>query len=199
MTESIVILRLARNLRYKITYIKIFETFLEDEPGPDVAELFRELIKAQQNAVAPLASYLRRLGESPQEAGLDEKLMGHALKRKDVASRLRFIHDGMQRSVSWYKMQVMDKQMTRDPELFRLLLELGELDAAKLWRAEAVMGLLKISVKAKEKDWSDQPAPAQEPVRDEAWRPRLLDDFGSKWEDRSASRSGSPRSRPREW
>ena len=199
MTDSIVVLRLTRNLRYKITYIKIFETFLEDEPGPEAAGLFRALIKAQQNAVAPLASYLRRLGTNPQDVGLDEKLMGHAFKRKDVPSRLRFIHDGMQRSVSWYKMQVMDKQMTSDPELYGLLLELGELDAAKLWRTEAVMGLLKISVKAKEKDWSDQPSAPEDQAAEEGWRPRLADDFGPKWEDRSATWSESPRSRPREW
>ena len=29
MTESIVVVRLTRNLRYKLTYVKIFESFLE--------------------------------------------------------------------------------------------------------------------------------------------------------------------------
>ena len=60
MTDSIVVLRLTRNLRYKITYIRIFETFLEDEPGPEAAGLFRALIKAQSPFHHPIEVQTRR-------------------------------------------------------------------------------------------------------------------------------------------
>ena len=39
MTESIVAVRLTRNLRYKLTYIKIFETYLESDPGLEIGDL----------------------------------------------------------------------------------------------------------------------------------------------------------------
>ena len=147
MTESIVALRLTRNLRYKLTYIRIFEIYLEAGPGPDVEKLLNALTEAQQTAVASLSSYLRRIEAATNDLGLDEKLMAHALGRVDVKSRLRFLHDGLERSVSWYKTQLMDSQMTADPELYELLFELGELDAAKLWRTSAVMAMLRISEK----------------------------------------------------
>jgi hypothetical protein len=199
MTESIVALRLARNLRYKLTYVKVFETYLETKPGPDVAQLLRALVLAQQSAIAPLSSYLRRIEVDTRDLGLDDKLMAHALSRHDVRSRLRFIHEGLERSVSWYKMQLMDRQMTADPELYELLFELGEIDAAKLWRTAAVMGMLRISVSAKEKDRSA--SQVQSPEEEDDWRPRLVDDMQQpKWTgDRPSQWSESPRSRRRDW
>jgi hypothetical protein len=73
-------------------------------------------------------------------------------------------------------MQLMDRQMTADPDLRQLLFELGEIDAARLWRTEAVMGLLRVSVKVEEKEWDD--LPQQEPEEVEKWRPRLVEDVG---------------------
>ena len=177
MTESIVAIRLTRNLRYKLTYIKIFETYLESDPGPEISELLRALIHGQQAAIAPLSRYLRRLDIKTQDLELDQKLMGHALSREDIKSRLRFICDGLKRAVFWYKTQLMDRQMTADPELWDLLIELGESDAAKLWRTEAVMGILKIPVTKKEKDWEDQ-SDRREPDYDKSWRPGLVEDVG---------------------
>jgi hypothetical protein len=176
MTESIVAIRLTRNLRYKLTYIKVFETYLESDPGPEISELLRALIQGQQAAIAPLSRYLRRLDIKTQDLELDQKLMGHALSREDIKSRLRFICDGLKRAVFWYKTQLMDRQMTADPELWDLLIELGESDAAKLWRTEAVMGMLKIPVTMKEKDWEDQQR--MQPEQQKGWRPRLMEDVG---------------------
>jgi hypothetical protein len=195
MTESIIVIRLTRNLRYKLTYIRIFETYLESAPGPEVTELLQVLIQAQQTATAPLSSYLRRLDVKTQDLELDEKLMKHALGRVDIKSRLRFIHDGMKRSASWYQMQLVDKQMTADPELRQLLFELGEIDAAKLWRTEAVMNMLRIPVTLKEKKWDEQPAP--DPTKQERWRPRLVEDVGRpSWSGGWSSRwSQQPKSR----
>ena len=117
MSESIVVIRLTRNLRYKLTYVKIFETYLESEPGPDVTELLRALIQAQQSAIVPLSRYLRHLGVNTHDLEMDQKLLGHALSRDHVKAQLRFIYDGLQRAVSWYKTQLTDRQMTADPEL----------------------------------------------------------------------------------
>jgi thioredoxin-like negative regulator of GroEL len=174
MAESIVVIRLTRNLRYKLTYIKIFEDYMEPNPGPEVVELLKSLIQAQQSAIAPLSSYLRRLDVNVQDLELVEKLLGHASSRTNVKARLRFIYDGLSRAATWYKTQLLDRQMTSDPELHQLLLELGEIDAAKLWRTEALMGMLKIPTRLKEKDWDEQPR--YEPDKLEGWRPRLLED-----------------------
>jgi len=188
MTESIVTVRLTRNLRYKLTYIRIFESYLESEREVEVTDLLRSLLQAYQEAIAPLASYLRRLDVATQELELDEKLMSHAAGRHDVEAQLRFIYDGLRRAAAWYKTQLMDRQMTSDPELRQLLLDLGEIDAAKLWHTETIMSVLKIPMRLKEQDYSEPPAP-EPPSRGEEWRPRLMDDL------RRPSWSG-PTSRP---
>ena len=200
MPESIVVIRLSRNLRYKLTYIKIFEDYLESERQTVVAELLRSLLQAYQTAIGPLASYLRRLDVAAQELELDEKLLEHASSRGDTESKLRFIHDGLSRAASWYKMQLADRQMAADPELRQLLVDLGEIDAAKLWRTEAVMATLKIPLSLKEPDYAEPGSPPsrseardlREPAKSTEWRPRLMDDVRRpNWSgERSPGRSG---------
>jgi hypothetical protein len=193
MTDSIVVIRLTRNLRYKLTYIKIFETYLEAESEQEVIELLKVLLQAQQSAIAPLSRYLRHHDVNVQDLELDEKLMSHAFSRDNVKSRLRFIYDGLKRSFSWYKTQLMDRQMAADPELRELLLELGEIDAAKLWRTEAIMSMLRIPTEIKEKEWDEEP-PRQEPEYDKGWRPRLVEDVGRpSWSGTQPSHWPRPR------
>jgi hypothetical protein len=191
MTESIVVVRLTRNLRYKLTYIRIFESYLEAQLGPDVSELLKELIQAQQTAVAPVSRYLRHRDVQVQELELDQRLMSHASDRNDVRSRLRFIYDGLKRACSWYRTQLVDRQMTADPEVKALLLELGEIDAAKLWRTEAVMSMLRIPTSAQKRDWEDQRR--QQPDQEDDWRPRLVEDVGRPaWSDSRSPRWPRP-------
>lgn len=186
MPESIIVIRLSRNLRYKLTYIKIFEDYLESERQTVMTDLLRSLLQAYQAAVGPLATYLRRLDVAAQELELDEKLLDHAASRTDTESKVRFIHDGLGRAASWYKMQLADRQMAADPELRQLLFDLGEIDAAKLWRTEAVMAVLKIPLTLKEPDYAETTAPTsrqegrdpRELAKSTEWRPRLMDDFG---------------------
>jgi hypothetical protein len=195
MSDSIVVVRLTRNLRYKLTYVKIFETYLESERDRDLIKLLQALIQSQQDAIAPLSSYLRRMDVNIQELPLDEKLMSHAFGREDSHSRLRFIYDGLERAAAWYKMQVVDKQMIADPELEAMLFELGEIDAAKLWRVETVMIILKIPVKLKTKEYEEQ-QPA-EPERREGWQSRLAEDIRRPaWSGRTDTRWQKP-SKPR--
>ncbi|MBN1135807.1 MAG: hypothetical protein JXM73_04435 [Anaerolineae bacterium] len=190
MSESIVVIRLSRNLRYKLTYIRIFETYLESERQTVVTELLRSLLQAYQMAIGPLASYLRRMDVAAQELELDEKLLDHAFSRSNTESQLRFIHDGLSRAASWYKTQLADRQMTADPDLRQLLVELGEIDAAKLWRTEAVMAALRIPLTLKESDYE----PVVSEPKTTEWRPRLVDDVRRpNW---SGERSPSPRSGP---
>jgi hypothetical protein len=173
-SDSIVVKRLTRNLRYKLTYVKVFEGYIEANLAPEVVALLESLIEAQQSAIATLSSYLRSLDVNTQDLDLNEKLMAHADARDDLKGRLRFIQDGLTRSASWYKMQLMDRQMTADPRLAEVLVELGEIDAAKLWRTEAIMGQLRISIKLEEKDWDEVTQP--EPKKEEGWRSRLVED-----------------------
>ncbi len=191
MTNSIVVIRLTRNLRYKLTYIKIFETYLESDPGPEIVKLLGSLIQAQQSAIAPLSRYLRRLDVQTQDLELDQKLMSHAFSRDSVNAQLRFICDGLNRAVSWYKTQLLDRQMTADPELRDLVIELGEIDATMLWRTEAIMGMLRIPTKVKEKDWSNQERiPSQQDIE---WRSRLMEDVGRpSWQSTRSTRWSRP-------
>jgi hypothetical protein len=191
MTDSIVVIRLTRNLRYKLTYIKIFETYLESDPDPEIAKLFRSLIQAQQSAIAPLSRYLRRLDVQTQDLELDQKLMSHAFSREGVKAQLRFIYDGLNRAVAWYKTQLLDRQMTADSELRDLLIELGEIDATMLWRTEAIMGMLRIPTKVKEKDWSNQErVPSHQDIE---WRSRLMEDVGRPgWQGTRSTRWSKP-------
>jgi hypothetical protein len=191
MADSIVDIRLIRNLRYKLSYIKIFETYLESEPGPEVVRLLGALIEAQQSAIPPVSRYLRQHDVQVQDLELDQRLLNHAFSREDVRSRLRFIHDGLNRAVAWYRTQLTDRKMTADPALRELLFELGESDAAKLWRVEAVMGMLKIPVNVKEKDWVDQER--MQPELDDDWRPRLVEDVGRPaWQGEQSPRWPRP-------
>jgi hypothetical protein len=176
MTDPIVAKRLIRNLRYKLTYVKIFEDYLGTDPGPVAAALLKSLIEAQQSAIAPLGSYLRSRDVGTQDLELNDKLLAHAATRDTLKARLRFIHDGLYRAAEWYKIQLADKQMTSDPDLKNLLFKLGEIDAAKLWLTEATMVTLKISPKLEEKDWDETTQP--EPKDLEEWRPRLVEDVG---------------------
>ena len=176
MTDSIIAIRLTRNLRYKLTYLKIFETYLEANPGPEVTALLRDLMQAQQSAVGPLSRYLRRLDVPVQDLELDQKLLTHAFSRADMRSRMRFIHDGLRRATAWYRTQLVDRQMVADPELEALLFELGEIDAAKLWQTEARMGMMRIPVGAKDREWTEQPRVS--PEDEDEWRPKLVDDLG---------------------
>jgi hypothetical protein len=196
-SDSIVVKRLVRNLRYKLTYVKIFESYVETKPGPDVVALLETLIEAQQSAIAAISSYLRSLDVNTQDLDLNEKLMAHASARDDLKGRLRFIQDGLTRSASWYKMQLVDRQMTADPQLAELLIDLGESDAARLWRTEAVMGQLRVSVKLEEKDWEEVSQP--EPKKEEGWRSRLVEDVARpSWGGRQRGRWPRPsRSRDR--
>jgi hypothetical protein len=182
---------LTRNLRYKLTYVKIFESFLESEPGPAVSDLLNSLIVAQHSAIAPLSRYLRQQSVQTQEIELDQKLLQHAAERDNAKAQMRFINDGLKRAVSWYRTQLMDKQMVSDPELRDLLFELGEADAAKLWRTEAIMAMLRISTTVKERNRKD-PKPTRLQPEPE-WQSRLVEDVGrSDWENRWRSKWQNP-------
>jgi hypothetical protein len=192
MSDSIVVIRLVRNLRYKLTYIRIFETYMEPNPGPNIMGLLRSLVQAQQLAIAPLSSYLRRLDVNVQELELDDKLMAHATSRDNVRARLRFIYEGLSRAVSWYKMQLGDRQMTEDSDLKHLLFQLGESDAAQMWRTDATMAMIGITAKPKAKEYRDQPRP--DPSNVEGWRPSLVEDVSqTQWDSQRSGRWQRPK------
>jgi hypothetical protein len=172
MTDSIVVKRLVRSLRYKLTYIKVFESFLKPAPPPAMVKLLNSLMGAQQAAALSLSSYLQGLDVETQDLPLCQDLMDHAAQRFGVRARLHFIYYGLDRAASWYKTQLVDRQMTADPELRNLLLDLGEREAASLWYTEAVMVLLRIGLNSEAKD---RRRPSQvEPGSADGWRPRLM-------------------------
>ncbi|MGD8905198.1 MAG: hypothetical protein PVI67_16680 [Anaerolineae bacterium] len=144
IADTIVAKRLVRNLRYRLTYTKVFESFLESEAHPEVLKLLQALIDAQSSAIEALSGYLPNLGVAAQDLPFVKKLLDHAANQADMRSRLRFARYGLAKAVSWYKEQLMDRKMTADPELREILLQLGELEAASLWRIRATMTMLGI-------------------------------------------------------
>lgn len=173
MADSIVVKRLVRNLQYRQTYIRVFETFLASGFHPLVVKLLNSLIETQQTAVVTLSRYLRGLGIEPQDPALYTKLMNQAAQRQGTSAQLRFIHYGLRKAVSWYKVQLTDRQMTADPELQGLLLELGESEAASLWHTEATMIRLRIRSESAP-NRRRGPLHAEQDQGD-GWRPRLVD------------------------
>ena len=163
IADAIVAKRLVRNLRYRLTYTKVFESFLEAEPHPEMIKLLHALISAQRSAITALSGYLPTLGVAAQDLPLVQKLLDHAASRTDMRSRLRFARYGLAKAVSWYKEQLIDRKMTADPELRQILLQLGELEAASLWRIRATMTMLGIREETERQ--KSTLAPHSEPAR----------------------------------
>lgn len=144
MQVTIVVKRLVRSLRYRQTYAGVYELFLRPEPHPEVLELLQRLIGAQQTAAVLVTGYLRGLDVCVTDLPRVQRLLDRASSRKGVRSRMRFVHYGLIRSVSWYREQLVDRQMIADPDLKQLLFELGEMEASSLWRTQMVMARLGI-------------------------------------------------------
>jgi hypothetical protein len=85
--------------------------------------------------------------------------------------------------------------MTADPKLQALLFELGELEAAKLWQTEVVMGMLRVSTQQDAQEYDDTPQYQEE--EEPTWRPRLAEDVGrpswSGYQSPDRRRPRSPR------
>jgi hypothetical protein len=172
MADSIVVKRLVRNLQYRQTYLSVFEALRAPGFHPLVVKLLSLLIETQQTAIVTLSSYLRGLSIETEDLLLYQRLMEQAAQRRGTSSQLRFIHYGLSKAVSWYRMQLVDRQMTADPELRSLLLELGGNDAACLWRTEAVMIMLRMRPEPVPK--APRGPSRAEPDQEEGWRSRLM-------------------------
>jgi hypothetical protein len=104
------------------------------------------------------------------------RLIDQAAQRKGLRARLHFMRYGLMRAASWYKMQLTDKQMTADSELRQILLEMGQIEAARLWRVETVMAMLRIALEP-EPDDGREPQSVR-PQRANNWQSRLMRDVG---------------------
>jgi len=190
MADSIVVKRLVRNLQYRATYIRVFETFQRPNPGPLVNQLLNLLIEAQQAAVVSIARYLRGLDVDIQDLSLKPNLLAQAAECRGIKARLRFLYRGLERNALWYKEQLVDSQMTADPELRQLLLERGEAEAASIWRLEGVMAMLAITPKQEPKEL---PEPEPEERQPRGWRSNLMENVGpsprsGRWSGRGPRR-----------
>jgi hypothetical protein len=155
-----------------------------------MADLFKKLAEAQEAAIASLRLYLQGLGIGTDDLQLNQRLMAHAAQRSDISSRLRFMHYGLERAASWYKIQLRDDKMTSDPDLRHLLLTLGEIDAAKLWHTRMVMQSLQIATDPNRKT-ADAPS---RPSDKKEWRPRLVEDLAQHSQS-GQTKSNKPKQR----
>ena len=193
MVGSIVVTRMLRNLRYKLTYAQILKSFLQTSSNPRTTDLFKKLAEAQEAAIASLRIYLQGLGIGTDDLQLNQRLMSHAAQRNDISSRLRFMHYGLDRAASWYKIQLQDDKMTSHPDLRDLLLTLGEIDAAKLWHTRMVMQSLQIATDPNRKT-DDATVRPSEKVE---WRPRLVEDLAQNSQQGQTKRNKSKQRRVR--
>jgi hypothetical protein len=157
-----------------LAYSSVFETFTEPDPGPEVVALLESLVEAQQAAARLVSAYLDSLDVDIQDLGPKKKLLEQAAEHNRLGSRLEFIHTGLSRSASWYKVQLVDQQMTADPRLRQLLLELGEMEGRSLWRTEALMAIRGMLPDAEPEEPPEPPSPGRE--RRPGWRSRLAAD-----------------------
>ena len=154
-----------------------------------MVRLLHALIDAQRSAITALSGYLSNLGVAAQDLPLVRKLLDHAASRADMRSRLHFARYGLAKAVSWYKEQLMDRKMTADPELRQILLKLGELEAASLWRTRATMTMLGIHEEAELQKRTA--TPRREPSRARPERSRgaaTAAENRSKWRGRGRER-----------
>jgi len=81
--------------------------------------------------------------------------------------------------------------MTADPDLKNLLFQLGESDAAQMWRTEATMAMIGITAKPKQREYRDQPRPDPDGI--EGWRPNLVEDVSqTQWDSQRSGRWQRP-------
>jgi hypothetical protein len=193
-TPSIVIKRLWRNLQYRLTYSSVFETFTDPDPGPEVVTLLESLVETQQAAARLVSGYLDSLDVDMQGLGPKHRLFEQAAGHNKLRPRLEFIHSGLSRSASWYKVQLKDQQMTADPELRQLLLALGEMEARSLWRTEALMAIRGMLPDAEPEERPEPKSPGRD--RRPGWRSRLAADVPRPSQEARRSEKRRRSSRP---
>ncbi len=143
-TLSTVTARLARNLEYKLTYLEIYQGYLAQGGESEALEFIRALIDTQQDSIAGLSSRLRQLDYPVRQLAALEKLKAQAFTRRDTAGKLQFVQTGLERSAAWYAEQLLDPEIRADADTRQLLIELGQADAAALWRVNALLGEMAI-------------------------------------------------------
>lgn len=117
------------SLRARRTYLMILQAYRKGPPKADFAELLDTLIQDTLDAVASLSSALRRLGHSPLQVGINEKLFQQGTWRRGTASKANFLLVGSARTAAWYR----DMPTAEDPPEIQLLWkELAEMEQAHL-------------------------------------------------------------------
>jgi hypothetical protein len=148
MTEtklSTVVAQLARNLDYKLTYLDIYEEYLEQVGEKEVIEFIQALMDAEQESIARLSSRLRQLGHPVRQQASVEKLKAQAWTRRDTPGKLQFVQTGLERSAAWYAEQLLNPEMVADSATRQLLIELGKIEAAYLWHANALLAEMAVA------------------------------------------------------
>jgi hypothetical protein len=142
---STVVSHLARNLDYKLTYLEIYQEYLEQVGEKEVIEFIQALMDAEQESIARLSSRLRQLGHPVRQQASLEKLKAQAFTRRDTPGKLQFVQTGLERSAAWYAEQLLHPEMVADSDTRQLLIGLGRTEAAYLWHANALLAEMAIA------------------------------------------------------
>jgi len=109
--------RLDDALRHQRAYLLIYERYMESQIHPEFRNLLENLHKSTQESIEGLSSILRRMGGSPLQTALPERLLMQGLDRGGAEGRLQFIVVGLQNTI-----QYVQSQLERnDPEPVRAL------------------------------------------------------------------------------
>lgn len=142
---STVAAHLARNLDYKLTYLEIYQEYLEQVGEQEVIEFIQALMDGEQESVARLSSRLRQLSHPVRQQASLEKLKAQAFSRRDTSGKLQFVQTGLERSAAWYAEQLLNPEMVADSDTRQLLIELGRTEAAYLWHANALLAEMAVA------------------------------------------------------
>jgi len=118
--------------------------YSQNVSNTEVKQALAQVMEDIQEAVARVASRLRRLGESPGRVldEPDEKLLRQSRARRGVVDKLKFVRQGLKFQLEWYEARV--KEVTADDDTQAILVALAEQTRVRLERWDQLMRDLKV-------------------------------------------------------
>lgn len=199
--EPPMLTRLMAALRARRTYLTVYETYRRTTPKADFAALLDALIEDTQESLAEISRAVRLLGRSPVTAGLNEKLLAQAERRKGTLSKLNFLLVGTAQSLEWYAAQQAESDPPEVRALWQRLAETERRHQAQIKALLAQIELAAAGSPAAPAEAADAPAsepPQAKPARRRPTAPKAAGaQTGSATAARPAPRPKRKSSKPK--
>lgn len=99
-----------RNIGSRLSYKRLFETFLRETQESDIEPLMEEFISEEQEGLSLLAGALRRLGHSVPTEETENKLLPQFWTRRTPLDQLEFVRQGTIKAAEWYAARAVDEK-----------------------------------------------------------------------------------------